>query len=154
MQLPFIKKKQPYSGLELKHLVNMEEGFFDNFQMYYDMYTDYLRTQQFKKIDNVVGGLIKVYNREDRILKIYEKQAGYIKDELEEKYLKASKEYVLFGTRLMYKLTTNCVKFKEDFKENRLDPKKIEKFLEGLDKELEIYQRFKDLKEKAYEALD
>lgn len=111
----FKKKKQE---IEYKYVYRLEEGFFEHFDLYYDMYSNYLLQQEFSKIDNVASSLLKVYDRELRIVAFYDKQLSFAKTIEEENFLNSSKQYVIFGTSLLHKLLKSCKDEKVKWKEN------------------------------------
>ncbi len=114
----FGKKKKPNSGIEFKNIRRLEEGFFENFDLYYNMYTGIIRKDDYRNVDNVAVSLMKVYNSQKNIDKFFNHQKELAANKDEELFLLASKTYLERGCAVIHEILRDCNEGKAHWKDN------------------------------------
>lgn len=115
----FFERFKKQKGLKLENIKNLEEGFFGSFDMYYAMYTDILDKGDYKKVDALVNSMYKIYDREERVGKVYDTERSYTEDSKILGYLDASLKYSLSGIALMRDILGMLLSNKEKLKEGK-----------------------------------
>ena len=149
----FGRRKKPNSGIEYKHIRRLEEGLFDNFDLYYRMYTTIIKNKSYNKVDNVAISLMKVYDSQKNIDKFFAYQKGLAANKDEETFLLASKAYLELGSAVIHEILFDCNEGKSHWKNNGTFAKAtINRKLEHYELLKNEFDQAKITRDRAYEV--
>lgn len=146
-------------------VLKTESSFLDNYNLYYRIYTGYLKNKDYSKVDNLAFTMFKIYDYVDKVAAGYDEELAKTNNENERNFILASKEYIVYSNTLMAdvlreittyvnslkqirKLTVNNASI-EEIEALRINPDDLANKVEGFD---ERYSRIGEYKAKRDEA--